>query len=171
MDVKEAIKRRTSIRRYASKPVSREEIEELLEYANMAPSAGNLQARDFIIVDDEEVKEEIAKAAYNQEFIKEAPVVVAFCANLKRIAPYGERGRKFYVLQDVAAAVENFMLAAVDKGLATCWVGAFDDDRVAEILSLPEWVRAVAIVPVGYAAEEGGTERIDIKKLIHYNRW
>jgi len=171
MEVRDAIKKRASIRRYSGKPVSREEIEELLEYANMAPSAGNLQARDFIIVDDEELKEKLAKAAYNQEFIKEAPVAVVFCANLKRIAPYGERGRRFYVLQDVAAAIENFMLAAVDKGLATCWVGAFDDERVAEILGLPERVRAVAIVPVGYPAEEGGTERMDIKKLIHYNGW
>ncbi len=171
MEVKEAIEKRVSIRKYKNTPVSLELIEDLLYYANKAPSAGNLQARDFIIVDDPEIKKELAKAAYNQQFIKEAPVVVVFCANLKRIAPYGERGAKFYCLQDVAAAVENFMLVAVDEELATCWVGAFNDEEVSRILELPEWIKPVAIVPVGYADERGGTSRLDIKNLIHYNKW
>jgi nitroreductase len=171
MEVKEAIEKRVSIRKYKNIPVDLGLIEKLLYYANKAPSAGNLQARDFIIVDDPRIKREIAKAAYNQRFIEEAPVVVIFCANLKRIAPYGERGAKFYCLQDVAAAVENFMLVAVDEGLATCWVGAFNDDEISRILDLPGWIKPVAIVPVGYADEQGGTTRLDIKNLIHYNKW
>jgi len=171
MELKEAIEKRASIRKYKNIPVSKEIVEKLLYYANLAPSAGNLQARDFIIVDDAEIKRNLARAAYNQNFIEEAPILVVFCANLRRISPYEERGRKFYCLQDVAAAIENFMLAAVDEGLATCWIGAFDDDSVAEILELPEWIKPIAIVPVGYAGEKSKTDRMDIRQLIHYNKW
>jgi len=172
MDVKEAIEKRRSIRKYKRQPIELEIVEKLLYYANLAPSAGNLQARDFIIVDDENVKRRLARAAYNQEFIEEAPIVVVFCANLQRISPYGERGRKFYCLQDVAAAIQNFLLVATSEGLATCWVGAFDDEEVAEILDLPSYVRAVAIVPVGIGDEKPTkTERYDLKELIHYNKW
>ncbi len=172
MEVREAIEKRKSVRKFTSKSVDIELIEELLYYANKAPSAGNLQARDFIIVTDEEQKEKLAIASYNQNFIKEAPIVVVFCANLNRISPYGERGRKFYCLQDVAASIQNFLLVAVDAGLSTCWVGAFDDNEVCKILDLPPHIKPVAIVPVGYAGEEPyKTDRINIKELIHYNRW
>jgi len=171
MDVKEAIKKRRSIRKYKPLTPSISLIKELLYYANLAPSAGNLQARDFIIVDDKIVKEKIAEAAYGQDFIIEAPFLVVFCANLKRIAPYGERGKKFYCIQDVAAAIQNFLLVATDAGLATCWVGAFDNEAISRILNLPQWTKPVAIVTVGYGDEAPESDRIDIEKLIHYNKW
>lgn len=171
MEVREAIEKRASIRKYKNIPINKEKIEELLYYANRAPSAGNLQARDFIIVDDDVIKERLAKAAYGQEFIKNAPILVVFCANLRRISPYGERGKKFYCIQDVAASIQNFLLVAFDEGLATCWIGAFDDKKVCNILELPSWIKPVAIVTIGYADEEAKTDRIDIKKLIHYNKW
>lgn len=171
MELKEAIEKRQSIRKFSPKKFDVGIIEKLLYYANLAPSAGNLQARDFIVVDDDEKKRELAIASYNQLFISEAPYVVVFCANYRRIAIYGERG-KFYSIQDVACAVENFLLTALEDGLATCWVGAFDENRVRQILNLPEWVKPVAIVPVGYAGEHPPkTERFNIKKLIHYNEW
>ena len=171
MEVREAIEKRASIRKYKNTPINKEKIEELLYYANRAPSAGNLQARDFIIVDDDVIKERLAKAAYGQEFIKNAPILVVFCANLRRISPYGERGKKFYCIQDVAASIQNFLLVAFDEGLATCWIGAFDDKKVCNILELSSWIKPVAIVTIGYADEEAKTDRIDIKKLIHYNKW
>ncbi|KAA0007449.1 MAG: nitroreductase family protein [Thermoplasmata archaeon] len=171
MEVKEAIEKRRSIRKYKSKDVELSIVGKLLYYANLAPSAGNLQARDFIIVDDKELKKKIARAAYNQEFVEEAPVLVVFCANLKRIAPYGERGKNLYCIQDVAAAIQNFLLAALDEGLATCWVGAFDENEVSRLLGLPSEVRPVAIITLGYGDEEAYSDRMDIKKLIHYNGW
>ena len=171
MEVKEAIEKRRSIRKYKSKDVGLSIVEKLLYYANLAPSAGNLQARDFIIVDDKELKKKIARAAYNQEFVEEVPVLVVFCANLKRIAPYGERGKNLYCIQDVAAAIQNFLLAAFDEGLATCWVGAFDENEVSRLLGLPSEVRPVAIITLGYGDEEAYSDRMDIKKLIHYNGW
>ena len=170
MEVKEAIEKRRSTRKYKNKSLPLHLVERLLYYANLAPSAGNLQARDFIIVDDESLKEKIAKAAYGQEFLKDAPVLVVFCANLKRIAPYGERG-KLYCIQDVAASIQNFLLAALDEDLATCWVGAFDEERVKKLLGIPPWIKPIAIVTLGYGDEEAYSSRMDIKELIHYNAW
>jgi len=169
MELKEAIKKRRSIRKFTNKPVARDIVENLLLLANYAPSAGNLQARDFIIVDDQKKKEELAEASYNQEFVSEAPIVVVFCANEKRISPYGQRG-KLYCIEDTSAAIENFLLAAFDEGLATCWVGAFDEEKVREILRLPPYVKPIAIVPVGYA-DEVPSEKWLREDIIHYNKW
>ncbi|RLF49139.1 MAG: nitroreductase family protein [Thermoplasmata archaeon] len=167
MGVFDAIKGRRSIRKFLSKNIDDETVVFLLECANLAPSAGNLQARDFIVVRNSEIKKELARAAYGQEFVAEAPVTVVFCANFSRIAPYGKRGVELYCIQDVSAAVENFLLAAHALGLGTCWVGAFDEERVSEILSLKDDQRPLAIVPIGYPAEKPkGRGRIDIKRII-----
>lgn len=171
MELKEAIKKRRSIRKFADKTVGRDTVKNLLFLANLAPSAGNLQAREFIVIDDEEKKKALAKASYNQHFIAEAPIVIVFCANEKRISPYGRRG-KMYCIQDASAAVQNFLLAAVDAGLATCWVGAFDEDDVREILCLPHYIKPVAIVPLGHAAETPFQKELrSLEEMIHYNEW
>lgn len=172
MDVKKAISNRQSIRSYSDKKISKDLISEIIKYAHLAPSAGNLQARDFIIVEDIEIRKELSKAALDQEFIIEAPVSIVVCANLDRISPYGTRGRELYCLQDAAAAVEHILLMAVENGLGTCWVGAFNEKEVSKILNLPSHIRPVAIIPIGYPKEKPTpTSRIDIKELIHYNKW
>lgn len=172
MDVKKAISNRQSIRSYSDKKISKDLISEIIKYAHLAPSAGNLQARDFIIVEDIEIRKELSKAALDQEFIIEAPVSIVVCANLDRISPYGTRGRELYCLQDAAAAVEHILLMAIENGLGTCWVGAFNEKEVSKILQLPSHIRPVAIIPIGYPKEKPmPTSRIDIKELIHYNKW
>lgn len=147
-------------------------IHEIIKYAHFAPSAGNLQARDFIIIKDEKQKKRLSKASLNQMFIAEAPVDIVVCANLNRISPYGSRGKDLYCIQDSAAAVEHILLLAVDIGLGACWVGAFDEYEVSRILELPPHIRPVAIVPIGYPlGKVTTTPRMDTKILIHYNRW
>ncbi|MEW5936426.1 MAG: nitroreductase family protein [Candidatus Thermoplasmatota archaeon] len=154
MEVFEAISGRRSIRKFKEVPVGKEVIEQILEAGLAAPSAGNLQARRIHVVISRSVKAALADAALGQGFVAEAPVVLVVCADLERIAPYGERGKSLYCLQDAAAAVQNMLLAAYDKGLGTCWVGAFNEAAVARILSLPERLRPVAIVPMGVPAEQ-----------------
>ncbi|MCD6109116.1 MAG: nitroreductase family protein [Thermoplasmata archaeon] len=172
MELKEVIMRRCSVRSFKETDFPLEIVTEILEYANMAPSAGNLQARDFIVVTDDEIKYELASAAFGQMFIVEAPVVVVACANLKRIAPYGKRGEDLYCLQDATAAIEHILLMVTDFGLGSCWVGAFNENKVSEILNLPSYIRPVAIIPLGYSDEkESESSRMDIKELIHYNKW
>ena len=172
MDVGDAIEGRTSIRVFKSDPVDDAIVEEGLRLANLAPSAGNLQARDFIVVRNRSAKKSLMKAAYGQDFVETAPVVVVFCANMERISHYGERGKQLYCLQDVAAAVQNLMLYLHSKGLGSVWVGAFDEDQAAAALNLPSHIRPVAMLPIGHPAEKGvHRKRLPLSELIHRESW
>lgn len=172
MDVVDCIEGRTSVRAFRPDPVEDSVIDEGLRLANLAPSAGNLQARDFIVVRAAATKKALMLAAYSQEFVRTAPVLVVFCANLDRIAHYGDRGRQLYCLQDVAAAVQNFCLFLHSKGLGSVWVGAFDEARAAAALGTPAGARPVAIVAVGYPAEGGlRRKRIPLAQLVHREKW
>lgn len=173
MDIFQAITGRRSVRAFKPDPVSEEILVKILEAAQWAPSAGNMQARDFIVVEDQDTKVKLAEASWGQYFIAEAPVVVVVCANLERSAQrYGERGRALYAVLDAAAAVENLLLAAYALGLGTCWIGAFDDDRVKRILSLPDHVRPIAIIPVGYPGRQPRpTPRIPVARITYKDRY
>jgi len=172
MELKEAIEKRRSVRSFVDRDVEIGDIVEILRYANLAPSAGNLQARDFVIVRDERLRRSLSRAALNQEFVAEAPVDIVVCANLRRISPYGARGINLYCIQDSAASIEHILLLALEYGLSTCWVGAFDERRVSEVLGLPNYARPVAIIPIGYPKQiPKPTPRIEIDKLIHVDGW
>lgn len=154
MDVAEAIKKRRSIRKFLNKDIPENAIEALIEAIKWAPSAGNLQARRFYFVQDQELKEMLAVAALGQIFIASAPLVVVGCADQDRISHYGKRGKELYVIQDVAVAVENMMLQAYELGLGSVWVGAFNEDQVSKILDIPNYLRPMAIIPIGYPAHQ-----------------
>jgi nitroreductase len=153
IDFWEVIKRRKSSRSFdRSKDVSENDIKKLLEAANCAPSAGAIYPTEFKVIRDQEVKNLLAKAAFGQYFIAEAPVVIVVIADIeKSAAKYGKRGRNLYAIQDAAAATENLLLAATALDLGTCWVGAFDEDEVSKILKLEKSQRPLAIIPVGWA--------------------
>jgi len=159
MEVFEAILQRRSIRKFTAEPVSREQLEKLLEAARWAPSAGNLQPWVFVAVTAPETREALAAAAYGQRFVAEAPAVIAVVAAPPDDSPYGPRGRDLYCLQDTAAAVQNMLLTAHALGLGTCWVGAFDERAAAQVLGLGAGERPVALVPVGVPAREGRSSR------------
>jgi nitroreductase len=131
MDVLEAIKGRRSVRSFkGEKNVPEETVEELIDAARWAPSAGNIQPWEFIIVRNPDIKEKLAEAASNQSFLEEAPVVIIVCADENRSSQgYGQRGKTLYCIQDTAAAIQNIHLAAHSLGLGTCWVGAFREQR------------------------------------------
>ncbi len=142
----------------------------LLETANWSPSAGNRQPWEFVIVTDPQGRERLSTAALRQQFVAQAPVIVVVCANLPWSAErYGERGTTLYAIQDCASATMLLLLAATNEGLATCWVGAFDENAVSKELNLPEHVRPVALVPIGYPETDRGrtTQRIPITEKIH----
>jgi nitroreductase len=172
MELKKAIKNRCSIRSFSKKELPAKIINEIIYYANLAPSAGNLQARDFVIINDKIVKEKLSAASLDQKFIVEAPICIIVCTNTKRIFSYGQRGKELYCIQDASAAVEHILLMALEYGLDTCWVGAFDENMVSKILKLPSYVRPVAIIPIGYANEQKkASERMHIDELTHHNQW
>ena len=159
-------RRRYSCRRFAATPLSQSEIERILEAAIWAPSAGNLQPWRFIVVTSGELKQRLAVAAH-QEFVGEAPAVIAVCAVPGESARrYGERGRSLYSLQDTAAATQNILLAASELGLGSCWVGAFEEPAAATALGLPPAWRPVALVPLGHPRElPEGRERRPLQEV------
>lgn len=172
MECMEAIKERRSVRKFKDLDVGKEIIEELLKAAQMAPSAGNLQARDFIVVYNKVTKQKLTTAALGQSFVEQAPVVIIAVANIERSSRvYKSRG-ELYAIQDVTAGIENLLLAAYSMGLATCWVGAFDEYSVREVLCIPQTARPVAIIPVGYPDETpAAPPRIDMDKVVHRETW
>ncbi len=173
MEFKEVAQRRRSVRSYTGEKIPKEDIKEIIRIGHMAPSAGNRQARDFIIVQDEEEKEKLVENAYGQSFIGDAPWVIVICANKERSAErYGERGRELYSIQDATAAVENMLLAVVDMGYSSCWIGAFDESKVADQLNIPEGVRPVALLTIAHSAQKPKEpEKINAEELTHYGRW
>lgn len=153
MDFFEVIEKRRSVRAYLSRDVEEDKLKKVLDAALQAPSAGNLQAYRIFLTKNPEMRERLAEASFGQQFVAEAPVVLVFCAlPEKSSARYGKRGAELYCIQDATIAASYAQLAATALGLATCWVGAFDDDAVKKILALKK-ERPVAILPLGYAAE------------------
>lgn len=166
----EPIFARFSCRKYEPEPVDPADREALREVLRWSPSAGNAQPWVFIEVTSVEKKKELAAAALNQKFVARAPVVYAVCADpAEAERAYGERGRTLYVLQDTAAATMSLLIAAASLGYGSCWVGAFDEKRVARILGLERGLRPVALVPVGRPAErDKGSERKPASRVFRF---
>jgi nitroreductase len=149
MDAIDAIKRRWSCREYLHKEVPFEEIAVLLDAAHSAPSAGNLQEWKFIVVFDRSKIEKIADLCPEQEWIRDAPVVVVFCAQSDKTEKYYEDLGKRFSGQSCAAAVQNLLIAATAQGLGSCWVGAYDEEKLIDVLSIKD-SRPQAMVTLGY---------------------
>lgn len=170
MDLFETLQYRRSIRAYTNVNVSDEDIKKIIDAARRAPSAGNIQPWEFVIVRSAERKRDLSIAAYDQGFIAEASVVIVVCADENKARwGYGSRGVKLYCIQDTAAATENILLAACAIGLGACWVGAFDEDMVRSIIKTPVGIRPVAMVTIGYPAERPRSRhKRPIEEIIHY---
>jgi nitroreductase len=168
----EIIRNRRSIRSYKKDPVEEEKLEYILEAFRKAPSAKNLQPWKLIVVKDENKKSDLAIACNNQVFISEAPVIVVACA--KEDEAYGTMGGYLnsYPI-DIAIAMEHLILAATEKGLSTCWIGAFKEKLVKDLLAVPKNIRVVALTPIGYPAEETPPKRgrKSLSEIVCYEKY
>jgi len=175
VDFDEVVKRRKMIREYDSdrQQIPDKIITKLIKNAHKAPSAGHTQVQEFIIVKDSSTKKKLRKAAVNQEYVEQAPVLIIVCSNTSRsVGRYGNRGREFYSIIDGAFASMLILLSAVNEGIGACFVGAFEDTKVSEILELPKDVRPIGIICIGYPAEKPEKlGRTDIKALVHYEKY
>lgn len=169
MDFFNLIQSRHSIRAFRKDPVESEKLDRILEAINSAPSAGNLQAYEVYLVTDPFHKTALARAALDQEFIAAAPLVLVFCQNPARSSrKYKKRGESLYSLQDATIACTFAMLAVADLGLGTVWVGAFNEQAASQALQIPEELRPVAMLPIGYPAESPvATTRRHLTDLVH----
>ena len=154
MNVLEAITNRRSVRSYSSKPIPPDVMARMRQALRLAPSACNLQPWKFILVQDEHLRQQVAQAAAGQSFIAKAPVIVVACGfpekAYKHMGGYGNS-----VDVDVAIALDHLTLAAVEEGLGTCWIGAFDEKALKPVLGVPAEAKIVALTPLGYPASAG----------------
>jgi len=154
MNTFDCIFTRRSVRSFKPDDVDDKYIGLMLYAATYAPSAGNSQEWQFVVIKDELKRKQLAEAAFKQDFIAEAPVCIVVAADLDKASmKYDKRGEVLYSLQATANATMIMLLAAHELGLGTCWIGAFDEDKVSHIAELPSNLRPVVIVPVGYANE------------------
>jgi len=154
MDFFEAVHTRQSIRAYRDQPVESEKVQQILDTINAAPSAGNLQSYEVYLVTRRDALQALARSTNGQEFIAQARLALVFCANSSRPAQrYARRGTTLYCLQDATIACAYAQLAATALGLASVWVGAFDEEAVRAAIGVGHDLRPVAFLPIGYAAE------------------
>ncbi len=157
MEFSEVLAKRRSVRHVNDRlEVTDADVGALLAAAVAAPTAGNIQPWRFYVLRSVESRERLAGAVH-QRWAAKAPVVIVVCLDPRPCqARYGDRGARLYGIQDTAAATENILLTAVDRGLASCWVGAFDPVSVSSALGIPSPLEPVAILPVGHSAESAG---------------
>lgn len=166
MDIFKAIQTRRSIRGYKSTPISEEKLRKILEAARLAPSAHNAQDWKFVVVKDLDKKKALAQAA-GQDFIASAPVIIAAVGlEPEHLLPSGNPA---YAI-NLAIAVDHMTLVAVEEGLGTCWIAAFSQEKVKEILNIPKDCKVVALLPLGIPADPGHTKsRKSLEEIISYD--
>ena len=164
----EVVKKRRSIRRYKSEPISGKDLKAVLEAARLAPSWGNYQCWRYIVVTDQSIKEKLA--GEERKWISDAPVIIVACANPNAS---GHKPGMDYFLLDIGISFEHLILAATDLGLGTCWIGAFDEKQAKEVLGVPDEIRVVAFTPLGYLAEKKGVvfERKPLQEIVYYEKY
>ena len=154
-DFFETVRHRHSVRSYQSDlPVEKEKLNAIIETACSAPSAGDLQAYKIIVVSNNEKRQALSAAAQEQSFISEAPICLVFCSEPDRSAEkYGDRGHDLYAVQDTTIAAAYAQLAVVAAGMASTWVGYFDEVKVKQIIELEDGLNPIAMLSLGYPAE------------------
>jgi nitroreductase len=170
MTVMEAIMARQSVRSYESRPVEKEKIEEVMEAARLAPSAGNRQEWRFVVVTEREARLALANDAAGQAFVGEAACVIACCADTDSHTM--RCGQPCYPI-DVAIAIDHLTLRAAELGLGTCWIGSFSEGTVKKILGIPADVRVVELLTLGYPRDPKpkAKNRLGRDEVLFFERW
>jgi nitroreductase len=169
MEALEAILTRRSIRCYTTDRVPEQTVTELLTAAMSAPSAGNQQPWQFVVMRDRQLIDQIPAIHPYAQMVREAAVVILVCGDLEKEKHAG------YWVQDCSAATQNLLLAAHARALGAVWLGVFPrDDRVAslrELLGLPRHVVPLALISIGRPAEtKPRADRYDPER-VHYDGW
>jgi nitroreductase len=169
MELMETIRKRSSIRAYKDDPVPEDKLLKVLEAARLAPSGRNSQARKFVVVRDKALRQALGRATGSQPHVLEAPVIIAAVAtDTESLMPCGVLTYPV----DLAIAIDHMTLAAVDLGLGTCWIGAFSQDKVKNILGVPEKLKVVSLLTLGYPNETGRPKvRKTLEEIICYDKY
>jgi nitroreductase len=171
MDVIDCIMGRRSIRNFLNLPVEWFKIGRILEAGLNAPTAGNLQDVRFMVITDLDKKKQIAHFCSDQNWMADAYIYIVVTSTfVKTQRFYGVRGERLYSIQSAAAASQNILLAAYSLGLGACWVGAFEEDLIKDLLSIPDYARVQAIIPIGYTDENPPKPpKYSLVDMVHFN--
>lgn len=163
------IDNRQSAKSFIDRPVDKEELERILEAGRRAPSAKNRQPWRFIVVDNVDVHKRLESAAFGQEHVAQAPIIIAACTtNIDYRMPNGQMSYPI----DVAVAVSFMMIQAEAEGLGSCVVTTFDEQEVKDILTVPHKMRIVMLLLVGHPGEYAlPTQRKAMHRVVSYNHW
>lgn len=164
------ITKRCSVRSFQRRPVEKEKLMMVLEAARRAPSAKNFQEWRFVVVQEADLRRKLMMAANNQSFVAEAPVVIACCA---ANSDYTMRCGQLAYPIDVAIAIDHLTLQAVEEGLGTCWIGSFFEDQVKALLGIPDKIRVVELLALGYPTDlaKGSSNRLPLEKIACFEKW
>ena len=182
MSLIEIIKKRNSVRKYLEKPVDEKILLQILEAARLAPSWRNLQCWKFVVVKNPIIKKKVIQCTspYNQSWLGKEPIIIVVCGDPQLS---GFRNDQHYYLVDAAIATEHLVLAATELGLGTCWLGAFDEEKMKQTLQIPENIKIVTVTPLGYPAENDGMigkiakkivnskNRKTLEEIINFDQW
>ena len=168
MTVLEAIKNRYSCRAYQEKPIEQEKLDSIFEAARLAPSAMNTQDWRFVVVTGEETRRQVAEQTNRTEVFRKAGAIIAACSNSDHIMRCGQAIGPI----DVAIALEHIALQATELGLATCWIGSFNAEKVRALLDIPADIAIIELMAIGYPADsKREPQREPIEKIICYEKW
>jgi nitroreductase len=169
MDVFTAISQRCSVRTYKTIDVEEDKLKKILEAARLSPSASNRQDWKFIIVRNKETRKKLAKAAFGQSFIAEAPIVIVACGTEPNaMLACGQPAHTI----DVSIAFAYMILQAYELGLGTCWIGAFSEEEAKKALSIPEDIRVVGMTPLGYPNQRPSQKsRKPLNEIVCYEKY
>jgi nitroreductase len=163
MSLIDIILNRRSIRRYKKRDVSEKVLQQILEAGRQAPSAANRQPIRFVVVKDHDILKNLCDNLINR-FVKYAPVAVVGCADIKSLLT-----RKWAVV-DTVIAMQNMVIAAWTLGIGSCWIGACNEEKVKELLRIPDKWKFVALLTLGYPAEQPKPrKKKQFEKLFSFN--
>ncbi len=169
MDFYEVIRKRRSYRKYLSEMPSDESISRILEAARLAPTWANMQGMHYIVVKDPEKVELVKKAVGQASKFTEAPMFIVGLISEKG-SGMGGNGVKYFTV-DFGICFEHLILAATAEGLATCWIGWFNEKKIKKALEIPEEYRVIGLTPLGFPLKqkEEVKDRIPLEDIVHYN--
>jgi len=147
VSIVDSILSRRSVRKYEKKEISQEVVNQILEAGRQAPSAVNKQPIRFVVVKDGEITKDFSSALFNR-FVKDAPMVIVGCADVKSLLT----GK--WAIIDTTIALQNMVIAAWSLGVGSCWIGAFNEEKIKQLLKIPQKWKVAALVTFGYPAEE-----------------
>jgi len=179
MELMKVIDERLSIRSFVDTEVDDELVHKILLCGHKAPTGGNIQPWEFIVVRSMDVKQDIVNTTFvgnqadsekTQEWMLKAPVFIVICADVERSkARYGKMAAESLIYLDCSACIENMLLAIVDLNIASCYVSGFREEELKQTLHLPEGIKPIGILPIGYPdIIPARRQKRELQELVHY---